>query len=581
MQQKFYTMLSKRLFQSSIPRVLHNARLAARVTASTHMIRHHSFAPSVQTSDLEIIQTQVDNTSPEFQERSKEMQALIANLQELHRGVSDPDVYIPEKIKTKHLARNKLLPRDRIAALIDPGTAFMEFSMLAGHEMYGKDKVPAGGIISGIGVVNGVKCVIIANDSTVKGGTYFPITVRKHLRAQEIAIENKLPCLYLVDSGGANLPHQADVFPAHNHFGRIFFQQSKLSAEGVPQLSLVLGPCTAGGAYVPAMSDETIIVKGGGHIFLAGPPLVKAATGEVVSKEDLGGGQMHASVSGVVDYLVDTEEEGISMLRRCVANLNYPTTPAVPAAAEKTIEEPLYNPEELGGIVGTNLRVGYDVREVIARIVDGSRFSEFKKEYGTTLVTGFAKVYGHPIGILANNGPLFSESSLKGAHFIQLCKKRDIPLLFLQNISGFMVGSEAERGGIAKNGAKLVTAVVGAGVEKFTVVIGGSYGAGNYGMCGRAYEPRFLWTWPNSRTAVMGAEQLASVMETVGSDSSQSEALRARIESESEVKFGSARLWDDGIIRPQDTRRYLGLALEASRGGRRTKPETDFGVWRM
>lgn len=570
-------------------RVLPRAMPLAQRWTPRLAIRAYSYAPSSQTDDLQVIQTQVDTTNAEFQARAAGMKELISDLEELHRGVSDPDVYISEKIKAKHLGRNKLLPRDRISALIDPGTAFMEFSMLAGHELYGKDKVPAGGIITGIGVVNGVKCVIVANDSTVKGGTYFPITVRKHLRAQEIAMENKLPCLYLVDSGGANLPHQADVFPSHNHFGRIFFQQSKMSGMGIPQLSLVLGPCTAGGAYVPAMSDETIIVKEGGHIFLAGPPLVKAATGEVVSKEDLGGGQMHASVSGVVDYLVDTEEEGISILRRCVANLNYPTTPALPPAssgAEKVeVEEPLYNPEELGGIVGTNLRVGYDVREVIARIVDGSRFSEFKKEYGTTLVCGFSKVYGHPVGILANNGPLFSESSLKGAHFIQLCKKRDIPLVFLQNISGFMVGSEAERGGIAKNGAKLVTAVVGAGVEKFTVVIGGSYGAGNYGMCGRAYEPRFLWTWPNSRTAVMGAEQLASVMETVGSDPSQTQALRDRIERESEVKFGSARIWDDGVIRPQDTRRYLGLALEASRGGARDQPkkqiEGDFGIWRM
>lgn len=561
------------------------SRVALRALRQTpRMARAYSYAPPSRTNDLQVIQSQVDTTSPEFQERAAGMKSLIADLEALHRGVSDPDVYISEKTKTTHLGRNKLLPRDRISALIDPGTAFMEFSMLAGHEMYGKDKVPAGGIITGIGVVNGVKCVIVANDSTVKGGTYFPITVRKHLRAQEIAMENRLPCLYLVDSGGANLPHQADVFPAHNHFGRIFFQQSKMSAMGIPQLSLVLGPCTAGGAYVPAMSDETIIVNKGGHIFLAGPPLVKAATGEVVSKEDLGGGEMHASVSGVVDYLVDTEEEGLALLRRTVGNLNYPTTPALPTAAE--VDEPLYNPEELGGIVGTNLRVGYDVREVIARITDGSRFSEFKKEYGTTLVCGFAKVYGHSIGILANNGPLFSESSLKGAHFIQLCKKRDIPLLFLQNISGFMVGSEAERGGIAKNGAKLVTAVVNAGVEKFTVVIGGSYGAGNYGMCGRAYEPRFLWTWPNSRTAVMGAEQLVSVMETVGSDPSKTQALKQRIEDESEAKFGSARIWDDGVIRPQDTRRYLGLALEASRGGRRAgsendKNQGDFGVWRM
>lgn len=580
-----------------------------RLMTATPKRFYNAFASPIQTTDLEIIQTKIDSSSPEFKERATAMNDLIEDLEKDHRGVSDPDVYIPSKIKEKHIARKKLLPRDRISSLIDPGTSFMEFSMLAGHELYGEDKVPAGGIITGIGVVNGVKCVIVANDSTVKGGTYYPITVRKHLRAQEIAMENCLPCLYLVDSGGANLPHQADVFPAHNHFGRIFYQQSKMSSQGIPQLSLVLGPCTAGGAYVPAMSDETIIVRGGGHIFLAGPPLVKAATGEVVSKEDLGGGEMHSSVSGVVDYLVDTEEEGLAVLRRCVANLNYPKTPAlvdspgtapsatalpiasrgIPANASSeptapAYDEPLYDPEELGGIVGTNLRVAYDVREVIARIVDGSKFSEFKKEYGTTLVTGWANIYGHPVGILANNGPLFSESSLKGAHFIQLCKKRDIPLIFLQNISGFMVGSDAERGGIAKNGAKLVTAVVGAGVEKFTVVIGNSYGAGNYGMCGRAYEPRFLFTWPNSRTAVMGAEQLASVMETVGSKDRDTNSLRDRIEKESLVRFGSARLWDDGVIRPQDTRKYLGLALEASRGGKRNKreiEERDFGIWRM
>lgn len=564
------------LARRTLARGLRPSRL---VSTTWTPVRTHTYAPPAQTAELEVIQTKIDTTSAEFQQRAREMSELIEQMTQLHRANSDPDVYIPEKIKTKHLARKKLLPRDRVSALIDPGTAFMEFSSLAGHEMYGKDKVPAGGIITGIGVVNGVKCVIVANDSTVKGGTYFPITVRKHLRAQEIAYENKLPCLYLVDSGGANLPHQADVFPAHNHFGRIFYQQSRLSSVGVPQLSLVLGPCTAGGAYVPAMSDETIIVKGGGHIFLAGPPLVKAATGEVVDKEDLGGGEMHSSVSGVVDYLVDTEEEGIAVLRRCVKNLNYPTTKAV--TSTETIEEPLYDPEELNGIVGTNLRTGYDVKEVIARIVDGSRFSEFKQNYGTTLVTGFAKIYGHPVGILANNGPLFSESSLKGAHFIQLCKKRDIPLVFLQNISGFMVGSEAERGGIAKNGAKLVTAVVGSEVEKFTVLIGGSYGAGNYGMCGRAYAPRFLLSWPNARTAVMGAEQLASVMETVGSDKSQTEALRTRIENESFVAFGSARLWDDGVIKPAETRKVLGLALEASRGGRRDKKEVDFGIWRM
>lgn len=537
---------------------------------------------SPKQTDFNVIQSKIDPLSADFAEKKKGFEVLANKLASIHEQVTDP-AFIPEKIKTKHLAKNKILPRDRITALIDSGTSFVELSLLAGHEMYGKDKVPAGGIITGLGQVNGVTCMIVANDSTVKGGTYFPITVRKHLRAQEIAMQNKLPCLYLVDSGGANLPHQADVFPSHNHFGRIFFQQSRMSSAKVPQLSLVLGPCTAGGAYVPAMSDESIIVKGGGHIFLAGPPLVKAATGEIVSAEDLGGGEMHSSVSGVTDYLVESEQEGIERLRECVKNLNYPqnnghvTYNQTPAP----IEEPLYDPKELGGIVGDNLRISYDVREVIARIVDGSRFSEFKAKYGESLVCGFATIHNHKVGILANNGPLYSESSLKGAHFIQLCKQRDIPLVFLQNISGFMVGSEAERGGIAKNGAKLVNAVVGSGVERFTVVIGGSYGAGNYGMCGRAYDPRFLFTWPNSRTAVMGAEQLAQVMESVRSEKGHADALRERVEHESMAEFGSARLWDDGVIKPEDTRKYLALALEASRGGVRQKEDTDFGIWRM
>ncbi|KAG5356558.1 Methylcrotonoyl-CoA carboxylase beta chain [Yarrowia sp. C11] len=537
---------------------------------------------SPKQTDFNVIQSKIDPLSADFADKKKGFEVLANKLASIHEQVTDP-AFIPEKIKTKHLAKNKILPRDRITALIDPGSSFVELSLLAGHEMYGKDKVPAGGIITGLGQVNGVTCMIVANDSTVKGGTYFPITVRKHLRAQEIAMQNKLPCLYLVDSGGANLPHQADVFPSHNHFGRIFFQQSRMSSAKVPQLSLVLGPCTAGGAYVPAMSDESIIVKGGGHIFLAGPPLVKAATGEIVSAEDLGGGEMHSSVSGVTDYLVESEQEGIERLRECVKNLNYPqnnghvTYNQTPAP----IEEPLYDPKELGGIVGDNLRISYDVREVIARIVDGSRFSEFKAKYGESLVCGFSTIHNHKVGILANNGPLYSESSLKGAHFIQLCKQRDIPLVFLQNISGFMVGSEAERGGIAKNGAKLVNAVVGSGVERFTVVIGGSYGAGNYGMCGRAYDPRFLFTWPNSRTAVMGAEQLAQVMESVRSEKGHADALRERVEHESMAEFGSARLWDDGVIKPEDTRKYLALALEASRGGVRQKEDTDFGIWRM
>lgn len=534
----------------------------------------YEYSSPFQTQSLDVLPSNIDSKSQDFEKKQKEMNKVVKEYELLHFKNTSIDS-IPDKVKTKHLSRNKILPRDRISLLIDPGTNFLELSPLAGLEMYGEEEIRAGGIITGIGVVNGVKCLIIANDSTVKGGTYYPITVRKHLRAQEIAMENNLPCLYLSDSGGANLPHQADVFPSHNHFGRIFYQQSKMSSQGIPQLALVLGPCTAGGAYVPAMSDEAIIVRKTGHIFLAGPPLVKAATGEVISAEDLGGGDMHSSISGVVDYVVDSEQEGIATLRSCVSKLNYSSE-----LPNSSIEEPLYDPKELGGIVGTNLRIAYNVKDVIARIVDGSRFFEFKKNYGTSLICGWAKIWGHQIGILANNGPLFSESALKGAHFIQLCKKRGIPLVFLQNISGFMVGSEAERGGIAKNGAKLVTAVVNSGVEKYTVIIGGSYGAGNYGMCGRAYEPRFLWAWPNSRTGVMGAEQLASVMGTVSSKSN--EDLQARIEKETEAKFGSARLWDDGVIRPEDTRSYLGQALELrSQARQNPRYDGDFGVWRM
>lgn len=412
----------------------------------------------------------------------------------------------------------------------------------------------------------------------MKGGTYYPITVKKHLRAQQVALENRLPCIYLVDSGGANLPHQADVFPDKEHFGRIFFNQANMSAQGIPQISVVMGPCTAGGAYVPAMSDENIIVQNQGTIFLAGPPLVKAATGEVVSAEDLGGGDLHSKVSGVTDYLAVDDAHAIALARRCVANLNWPTAPE----SEKEAEPPLYPPEELSGIIGTNLRTQIDAREIIARIVDGSRFSEFKENYGTTLVTGFAKIHGYPVGILANNGILFSESSLKGAHFIQLCNKRNIPLLFLQNISGFMVGTDAEKGGIAKNGAKLVTAVATATVPKFTVVVGASYGAGNYGMCGRAYSPRLLFMWPNSKIGVMGSEQLSSVMETVGKQVDPE--LKERIDRENEAVFSSARLWDDGIIRPEDTRSALGLGLRAAYAGKTEgwkERDERWGVFRM
>jgi len=482
-----------------------------------------------------------------------------------------------------------LIVFSRVTALIDPGTSFLELSPFAGHELYPGEEVPSGGILTGVGTVSGVQCVIVANDSTVKGGTYYPITVRKHLRAQEIAAQNKLPCIYLVDSGGANLPHQKDVFPDREHFGRIFYNQANMSAKGIPQISVVMGPCTAGGAYVPAMSDESIIVQEQGHIFLAGPPLVKAATGEEVTAEELGGGRVHSEVSGVTDYLAVDDEHAIVLARRCVANLNYPKALAVGAVTgakdETSIpmpwKEPLYDPFELPGIVGTNLRRPINPYEIIARIVDGSAFAEFKSLYGTTLVTGFAKIYNQPIGILANNGVLLSESALKGAHFIQLCEKRRIPLLFLQNISGFMVGKDAEAGGIAKNGAKLVTAVACASVPKFTVVFGGSFGAGNYGMCGRAYSPRFLWTWPSARTSVMGAEQLAAVMETVGKADPE---LKDRIEKESETIFGSARLWDDGIILPDQTRAVLGTGLRTALGGRKDaidEQEAKFGVFRM
>ena len=480
----------------------------------------------------------------------------------------------PQRARDKHIERKKMLARDRVTALIDAGTPFMELSPLAAHEVYGED-VPAASIITGVGTVEGVTCVIVANDATVKGGTYYPLTGKKHLRAQEIAQQNRLPCIYLVDSGGVNLPYQANIFPDRDNFGRIFFNQARMSGMGIPQIAVVMGSCTAGGAYVPAMCDESIIVEHQGTIFLAGPPLVKAATGEVVSAEDLGGGRLHSSISGVTDYLAVDDAHAIVLARRSIANLNYPREQPPPSE----IREPLYDPEDLAGIVGTNLRKQIPMHEVIARIVDGSEFAEFKKDYGTTLLTGFAKIHGYQVGILANNGILFSESSLKGAHFIELCCQRNIPLVFLQNISGFMVGADAEKGGIAKNGAKLVTAVACADVPKFTVVVGSSAGAGNYGMCGRAYSPRFLWMWPNAKIGVMGPEQLTAVMETVGK--SVDPELRDRIERESDATFSSARLWDDGVIPPSETRNMLGLGLKAALGGRVDEVRTQFGVFRM
>ncbi|TVY94379.1 putative methylcrotonoyl-CoA carboxylase beta chain, mitochondrial [Lachnellula willkommii] len=517
-------------------------RIASRNVA-THTL------PS-QANAISVLPTIIDPSSEEYKENARQMGTVISRLEELTKKIQ---LGGSQKAREKHIARNKMLPRDRVAALVDPGTSFLELSALAGHEMYPEAEVPAGGIITGVGVIEGVTCVVVANDSTVKGGTYFPITVKKHLRAQAIAQENNLPCVYLVDSGGANLPNQADVFPDREHFGRIFYNQARMSSMGIPQISVVMGPCTAGGAYVPAMSDESIIVDGQGHIFLAGPPLVKAATGEVVSAEDLGGGKMHTSVSGVTDYLAVDDAHAIVLARRSISNLNWPKKQFPPPTA---YEEPLYDPEELVGIASTNLRKPLPIHEIIARIVDGSVFSEFKRDYGSSLVTGFAHIYGHKVGIIANNGILFSNSSLKGAHFIELCCQRQIPLIFLQNISGFMVGTDAEREGIAKNGAKLVTAVACANVPK-------------------AYSPRFLWMWPNAKIGVMGSEQLTAVMEAVGKAADPE--LKERIDRESEAVFSSARLWDDGIIPPSHTRRVLGLSLIASLGGKNEPVATKFG----
>ncbi|MBC7462796.1 MAG: methylcrotonoyl-CoA carboxylase [Actinobacteria bacterium] len=495
----------------------------------------------------------------------------------------------PEAIRTRHQDRGKLLPRDRVTQLLDPGSPFLELSALAATGMY-EDEAPGAGLITGIGIISGRTSMIIANDATVKGGTYYPMTVKKHLRAQEIALANSLPCIYLVDSGGAFLPLQREVFPDRDHFGRIFFNQAKLSAAGIAQISAVLGACTAGGAYVPAMSDENVIVAGQGHIFLGGPPLVKAATGEDVTAEDLGGGAMHSRISGVTDHLVADEGQALTIVRAIVSTLPQSTSWLTPNTA---VEEPFYETDELLGIVPTDTRTTYDVREVIARIVDGSRFLEFKAEFGETLVTGFAHIEGYQVGIIANNGILFSESAQKGAHFIEICDQRKIPLVFLQNISGFMVGRQYEMGGIAKHGAKMVTAVACARVPKFTIVIGGSFGAGNYSMCGRAFDPRFLWMWPNARISVMGGEQAASVLATVKADqlaakgekwdSDEIEAFKApirqRYEEEGNAYFSTARIWDDGIIDPRDTRRVLSIALAIS--GLSPLQVSSFGIFRM
>jgi 3-methylcrotonyl-CoA carboxylase beta subunit len=535
---------------------------------------------------VSVIRSRLNARTDEFRANAAAMRTLVDDLKEKSAKVSRGGT---AEAREKHLARGKLLARDRIDALLDPGAPFLEFSALAAWDMYGGD-ISSAGVVTGIGRVSGVECVVIANDATVKGGTYYPMTVKKHLRAQEIAQENRLPCVYLVDSGGAFLPMQDEVFPDRDHFGRIFFNQANMSALGIPQISVVMGSCTAGGAYVPAMSDETVIVRNQGTIFLGGPPLVKAATGEVVSTEDLGGGDVHTRVSGVADHLAESDHHALSIARRIVGNLNHRKPMSLDVVAP---EEPLYDAEELYGIIPADTRKPYDVREVIARLADGSRFDEFKARYGTTLVTGFARLHGYPVGIVANNGILFSESALKGAHFVELCAQRGIPLVFLQNITGFMVGRKYENGGIARDGAKMVTAVATAAVPKFTVLIGGSFGAGNYGMCGRAYSPRLLWTWPNARISVMGGEQAASVLATVKRDgieaagktwsTADEEAFKAPIRTQYETQghpyYASARLWDDGVLDPAQTRRALGLGISAVLNA--PIAPTRFGIFRM
>jgi len=531
----------------------------------------------------------VDPSSPAFRANAEVNRVLAA---ELRRHLAAAALGGPEQARRRHRARGKLLPRERVDALLDPGSPFLELSPLAAHGMYGPDgrDAPAAGIITGVGRVAGREVVVVANDATVKGGSYYPMTVKKHLRAQEVALHNRLPCIYLVDSGGAFLPMQDEVFPDREHFGRIFYNQATMSRLGIPQIAAVLGSCTAGGAYVPAMSDEAVIVREQGTVFLGGPPLVKAATGEVVTAEELGGADLHSRVSGVTDHYAENDAHALGIARRIVAGLN---TVKRPPLALREPRPPRYPAEELYAVVPADLRTPYDVREVIARIVDDSEFDEFKRLYGPTLVTGFAHIWGYPVGILANNGILFSESAQKGAHFIELCAQRGIPLVFLQNITGFMVGKKYEAGGIAKDGAKLVTAVATAAVPKFTVIIGGSFGAGNYGMCGRAYAPRFLWMWPNARISVMGGEQAASVLATIRRDNiearggtwsaEEEEAFKAPIREQYETQghpyYSTARLWDDGVIDPADTRRVLALSLSAALNA--PIPETRFGLFRM
>ena len=535
---------------------------------------------------MTVLRSAIDRRSDEFAANDAAMRALVGDLL---AQVERVRLGGGEAARDRHAGRGKMLPRERVRSLLDPGSPFLELSQLAAHGMYDAE-IAAAGIITGIGRIAGVECMVVCNDATVKGGTYYPVTVKKHLRAQEIARENSLPCVYLVDSGGANLPNQDEVFPDRDHFGRIFYNQATMSAAGIPQIAVVMGSCTAGGAYVPAMSDESIIVKGQGTIFLGGPPLVKAATGEEVTAEELGGAELHARTSGVADHLAEDDAHALAIARRIVGHLNRRKPVALDVAEPR---EPLFDAEELYGIVPQDLRKPYDVREVIARIVDASEFDEFKRLYGETLVTGFARIHGYPVGILANNGILFSESALKGAHFVELCCQRGIPLIFLQNIAGFMVGRKYEAGGIARDGAKLVAAVACANVPKFTVIIGGSFGAGNYGMCGRAYGPRLLFMWPNARISVMGGEQAANVLARVRRDNIEARGERWSDEDEAAFKapileqyerqghpyYATARLWDDGIIDPVDTRRVLGLAISAALNA--PIEPTRFGVLRM
>ena len=582
-------------------RALGAARLVKTASHATSSHSVHALSTTANNWGKVLDGTLVANES--YKESKAAMEDMVAdlnkNIQRIHLGGG-------EKQAAKHKSRGKLLARERINGLIDPGAPFLELSTLAGHGMYGTEHgIPGGGMVTGIGKVSGIECMIVANDATVKGGTYFPITIKKHLRAQEIAQQNRLPCIYLVDSGGAFLPMQDEVFPDRDHFGRIFYNQANMSSQGIPQIACVMGSCTAGGAYVPAMSDENIIVKGNGTIFLGGPPLVKAATGEVVSAEDLGGADVHCRNSGVTDHYAHNDDHALEIARSIVSNLNFSQLPRQAATSDPVthpegagfaaFEEPKFDTKEMGAIIPTNSAKPFDVRKIISRLVDGSRFHEFKELYGNTLVTGFARLYGQPVGIVANNGILFSESALKGAHFVELCSQRGIPLLFLQNITGFMVGSKYENEGIAKNGAKLVQAVACAKVPKITCVVGGSFGAGNYGMCGRAYSPNFMYLWPNAKTGVMGAEQAANVLATVQRDNLEAAGKTWSVEEEAAFKqpiidkyaieahsyYSSARLWDDGVIDPADTRKVLGLSFAACVGNNAGPQETKFGVFRM